>query len=81
MRKSAIVLLMLLLTGCAERTQLAVVSVDTFCTRVERFHGAEPERAALKRAVVAEPLIERFVRWAGGINEQHGERCRAAIAP
>ena len=74
MRRFAISLLMLSLTGCADRP-VVVTSVDTFCTRVEPFHGSEDERAALKRAAAAEPLIVRFIRWAAGIDTQYDDHC------
>jgi len=74
MRRIATSLLMLSLMGCAN-PPVVITSVDSFCTRVDPFHGAEDERAALKRAVAAEPLITRFIRWAAGIDSQYDSHC------
>jgi high-affinity nickel permease len=70
MRRFALSLLMLSLTACDEH--VVVTSVDTFCTRVERYHATEEERAALK---ANSGLLERFIRWAAGINEQYDKHC------
>jgi hypothetical protein len=75
MKKFATLLLMVLLTACGDGPMAVVTSVDTFCTRVERFHATDDERAALRRAAAAEPLIVRFIRWAAGTNNQHDEHC------
>jgi hypothetical protein len=61
---------MLSLTACGEH--VVVTSVDTFCTRVERYHATDDERAALKAN--SGPL-ERFIRWAAGINAQYDKHC------
>ena len=73
MRRFAISLLMLLLTACGEK--VVVTSVDTFCTRVDRFHATDAERAALKRAAAAEADTHRFIKWGGSINEQWDKNC------
>lgn len=71
MRLFATSLLIASLTGCAN-PPVVVTSVDTFCTRVERYHATEAERAALKAN--SGPL-ERFIRWAAGINSQYDAHC------
>ena len=70
MRRFATSLLMLSLTACGE--QVVVTSVDTFCTRVERYHATDDERAFLKAN--SGPL-DRFIRWAAGINTQYDSHC------
>lgn len=80
MRRYAAILLIASLTACGDRPP-AFVAVDTFCTRVEPFHGTDEERAALKRAVRAEPLIERFIRWAAGIDRQYDTDCKPRPTP
>jgi hypothetical protein len=70
MKRFALSLLMLSLTACGEH--VVVTSVDTFCTRVERYHATDDERAALKAN--SGPL-ERFIRWAAGINAQYDKHC------
>lgn len=72
MRRFAPLLLMASLTACGDRPIAVVTSVDTFCTRVERFHATDEERAVLKAN--AGPL-ERFIRWAAGINGQYDSHC------
>jgi len=74
MKRFATSLLMLSLTACADRAVI-VTSVDTFCTRVERHHATEAERAALKRAAAIEPETHRFIKWGGAINKQWDEHC------
>ena len=71
MRRFATSLLMLSLTAC-DKPVAVVTSVDTFCTRVERYHATEAERAFLKAN--SGPL-ERFIRWAAGINQQYDDHC------
>ena len=71
MRLFALSLSMALLTACADRVSV-VTSVDTFCTRVERYHATDDERAALKANSGA---LERFIRWAAGINAQYDAHC------
>lgn len=73
MKRFATSLLMLSLMGCDKA--VVVSSVDTFCTRVERYHSTEDERAALKRAAAAEPLIQSFIRWGAGIITQWDSAC------
>lgn len=73
MRKFALSLLTLSLTACGEH--VVVTSVDTFCTRVDRFHATDDERAALKRSVAVEPDTDRFIRWGAGINTQWDKHC------
>lgn len=80
MKKCAILLSILSLTAC-DRPPVVVTSVDTFCTRVDRFHATEEERAALKRAAAAEPQTHRFIRWGGAINAQWDQRCLKPEAP
>jgi hypothetical protein len=62
---------MLSLTAC-DKPMAVVTSVDTFCTRVERYHATEGERTALKAN--SAPL-ERLIRWIAGINEQYDKHC------
>lgn len=71
MRKFAALLLIASLTGCASGA-VVVTSVDTFCTRVERYHATDEERAVLK---ANSGMLERFIRWAAGINGQYDEHC------
>lgn len=70
MRLFATLLLTLSLTACAEKP--VVTAVDTFCTRVERFHATDAERAFLK---ANSGVLERFIRWAAGINKQWDDSC------
>lgn len=74
MRKLAILLLTFSLTACGEPV-VVVSSTDTFCTRVDRHHSPDDERAALKRAAVAEPGIVPFIRWGAAIIQQWDEKC------
>ena len=75
MKRFALSLLMASLTACGDKPIAVVTSVDTFCTRVERFHGTDAELAALKRSAAAEPDTGRFIRWGGGINTQWDKHC------
>lgn len=70
MKRFVISLLMLSLTACGEH--VVVTSVDTFCTRVERYHATDAEREALKAN--SGPL-ERLIRWVAGINKQYDDHC------
>jgi hypothetical protein len=63
---------MALLTACGDKPITVVTSVDTFCTRVERYHATDEERAFLK---ANSGLLERFIRWAAGINAQYDKHC------
>ena len=67
----AAIAILLSLTACDKPVVVNTVS-DTFCTRVERFHATDAERAALKAN--AGPL-ERVIRWVAGINAQWDEQC------
>lgn len=70
--RSALVLAALLsLTACGDVSTVAI-SVDTFCTRVDRFHATDAERAFLKAN--SGPL-ERIIRWVAGINGQYDSHC------
>ena len=69
-------LLMLSLTACSSGAPL-VTAVDTFCTRVDRFHATDGEREFLKAN--SGPL-ERMVRWVAGINKQYDDTCLAPKA-
>jgi ABC-type transporter lipoprotein component MlaA len=71
----AIPLLMLSLTTCSSVP--VVTAVETFCTRVERYHATEAERAFLKAN--SGPL-ERFIRWAAAINKQYDDNCLKPVA-
>lgn len=71
MKKFATLLLTGSLTACGS-PQVVVTSVDTFCTRVERYHATDTERAFLKAN--SGPL-ERLIRWAAGINGQYDAHC------
>lgn len=71
MRLFATSLLIASLTACDKPVVVNTVS-DTFCTRVERFHATDAERAALKAN--SGPL-ERVIRWVAGINAQWDEQC------
>lgn len=62
----------LLLAGCLGVGEPLVTSVDTFCTRVDRFHATDGEREVLKAN--AGPL-ERVIRWMAGINGQWDATC------
>jgi len=68
----AAALCILLLTACGDKPVVVNTVSDTFCTRVERFHATEAERAALKAN--SGPL-ERVIRWVAGINAQWDEQC------
>lgn len=70
MKRFATSLLMLSLTACDK--PVVLTSVDTFCTRVERYHATADERAVLKAN--SAPL-ELLIRWAAGINEQYDKHC------
>lgn len=72
MKRFATSLLMLSLTACGSGPIAVVTSVDTFCTRVERFHATDAERAALK---ANEGTLERPIRWMAGINQQYDDHC------
>ena len=72
MKRFAMLLLIASLTACSNKPIAVVTSVDTFCTRVERYHATDEERAVLKAN--ARPL-ERFIRWAAGINAQYDSHC------
>lgn len=61
----------LLLAACGDKTPL-VTSVETFCTRVDRFHATDGEREFLKAN--SGPL-ERIIRWMAGINVQYDAAC------
>lgn len=74
MKRLAILLSILSSTACADRP-VVVTSVDTFCTRVDRFHATDGERAALKRAAASEPETHRFIKWGGAINTQWDDQC------
>ncbi len=71
MKRFATSLLMLSLTAC-DKPIAVVTSVDTFCTRVERYHATDEERAVLK---ANETTLERFIRWTAGINAQYDSHC------
>lgn len=66
----AIPLLMLSLTACDKAP--VVTAVETFCTRVERFHATDGEREFLKAN--SGPL-ERLIRWVAAINKQYDDTC------
>lgn len=69
--RCAMLLLIASLTACGNvHIQPAV---ETFCTRVSRYHSSEAERAFLK---ANQGVLEGLIRWAGGINRQHDETCR-----
>lgn len=70
MRRFALSLLIASSTACSN--PVVVTSVDTFCTRVERYHATDEERAFLKAN--SGPL-DRFIRWAAGINAQYDDHC------
>lgn len=74
MRRCAILLLTASLTACGDGPPVVVTSVDTFCTRVERYHATDEERAFLKAN--SGPL-ERLIRWVAGINGQYDRHCLA----
>lgn len=72
MKTLALLLLTISLTGCGRDPVVVTASIDTFCTRVDRLHATEAERAALKAN--AGPL-ERIIRWIAGINRQWDDTC------
>lgn len=71
MKRFATSLLMLSLTACGSGA-VVVTSVDTFCTRVERYHATEEERAVLK---ANSGTLKRLIRWVAGINGQYDSHC------
>lgn len=75
MRLFAASLLMLSLTACGNAP--LVTSVETFCTRVDRFHATDGEREFLKAN--SGPL-ERIIRWMAGINAQYDATCLKPVA-
>lgn len=68
---TAAIAILLALSACDKPVVVNTVS-DTFCTRVERFHATQAETDALKAN--SGPL-ERFIRWAAGINKQWDDEC------
>ena len=72
MQKARLVLVASLMLGACDKPVAVISSVDTFCTRVERYHATDDERAALKANSGA---LERFIRWAAGINAQYDAHC------
>jgi hypothetical protein len=72
MRRCVALLSTSLLTVSCASAPVVVTSVETFCTRVERFHATDGEREFLKAN--SGPL-ERFIRWAAGINSQWDDTC------
>lgn len=69
-RFAALLLMSLLISGCDPPP--VVTASETFCVRVDRFYATDAEKAVLKAN--AGPL-ERFIRWAAGINAQWDEAC------
>lgn len=63
------------LTACSNVP--VVTAVETFCTRVERFHATDGEREFLKAN--SGPL-ERLIRWVAGINKQYDDTCLKPVA-
>ena len=72
MKKFAMLLLMGSLTACGDKPIAVVTSVDTFCTRVDRLHATDAERAFLK---ANSGQLERIIRWVAGINAQYDAHC------
>lgn len=75
MRKLALILLTISLTGCANSTPV-IHAVDTFCTRVDRYHVGD-DADQLKQAARAYPAVTRLVRWAFGVTDQWDKNCLA----
>lgn len=72
MRRFALPLLILSLTACSKDGPVVVTAIDTFCTRIDRYHATEAERAFIK---ANEGILERLVRWVSGINKQWEDDC------
>lgn len=70
MRPFAASLLILSLTACS--SVQTVTAVETFCTRVDRYHATDAEREFLKAN--SGPL-ERLIRWVAGISRQWDDTC------
>jgi hypothetical protein len=49
-----------------------MTAIDTFCTRVDRYHATDAERSFLKAN--SGPL-ERIIRWMAGVNKQWDDNC------
>ena len=75
MKRFAVPLLMISLTGCDR--PIVVSAVETFCTRVERFHATDAEREFLKANSLP---LERVIRWMAGINQQWDDQCLKPVA-
>lgn len=71
-----ILIIVALLSACGQTAQPlppTVTAVDTFCTRVSRFHATDAQRAAMK---ANRATWESLVNWLGGINEQWDQHCK-----
>lgn len=72
MRRFALPLLISSLTACSSAGPVVVTAIDTFCTRIDRYHATEAERDVLK---ANESALERLIRWVAGINKQYDDDC------
>lgn len=73
MKRSVLLLTMIVLTGCADPPKPIVVSQDLLCTQTTRYHATEAQRAIFK----ADPDVWMpLVDWLGGFDIVRDSNCK-----